>query len=105
MKFGSLAIVNGNEYLEFNRNHSGIEFSNSAFSSKCIILIKVPEKIKEHKLKYLYNPYHLFRMLNVGGLVTGKINALLSLLIFFYSKDSDEYKYHYLIKKALFTEK
>ena len=44
-------------------------------------------------------------MLNVGGLVTGKINALLSLLIFFYSKDPDEYKYHYLIKKALFTEK
>ena len=72
---------------------------------KCIILIKVPEKIKEHKLKYLYNPYHLFRMFNVGGLVTGKINALLSLLIFFYSKDPDEYKYHYLIKKALFTEK
>lgn len=34
MKFGSLAIVNGTEYLEFNRNHSGIEFSNSAFSSK-----------------------------------------------------------------------
>ena len=33
-KFCSLIIVKENEYLEFYRNYSGIEFSNSAFSSK-----------------------------------------------------------------------
>ena len=38
---------------------------------KYIILIKFLEKIKEHKLKCMYVSDHIFRMLVVGGLVTG----------------------------------
>ena len=61
----------------------------------------------ERNAKWPYIPDHPYRMLIVGGLGSGKTNALLDLInnqldndkIYLYAKDPYEAKYQYLIKK------
>ena len=61
----------------------------------------------EHNSKWPYIPDHPYRILIVGGLGSGKTNALLNLInnqpdidkIYLYAKDPYEAKYQYLIKK------
>ena len=61
----------------------------------------------EHNQKWPYIPDHVYRILIVGGSVSGKTNALLNLInnqpdidkIYLYAKDPYEAKYQYLINK------
>ena len=65
------------------------------------------ENKKEHSLNWPYIPDHPYRILIIGGLGTGKTNALLNLInnqqdiykIYLYAKDHYEDKYQYLINK------
>ena len=65
------------------------------------------ENIIEHNSKWPYVPDHPYRMLIIGGLGSGKTNALLNLInnqpdidkIYLYAKDPYEAKYQYLINK------
>ena len=60
-----------------------------------------------HKSKWPYIPDHSYRILIIGGLGSGKTNALLNLInnqpdidkTYLYAKDPYEAKYQYLIKK------
>ena len=66
----------------------------------------INENNEEHKEKWLYIPYHLYRILIIGGSGSGKRNTLLNLInkqkdidkIYLYAKDLSEPKYEYLIK-------
>ena len=64
----------------------------------------------EHNKKQSYIPDHLHRMLIIGGSGSGKTNALFHLIkdqdsdnlidqIYLYTKDLNELKYQFLIKK------
>ena len=61
-----------------------------------------------HNPKWPYIPDHKYRLLIVGGLGSGKTNALLNLIdnqpgideIYLYAKDPYEAKYQYLINKC-----
>ena len=61
----------------------------------------------EHNSKWPHIPDHAYRILIVGGLGSGKTNALLNLInhqpdidkIYLYAKDPYEAKYQYLINK------
>ena len=65
------------------------------------------ESKTDHNSKWPYISYHPCRILIVGGLGSGKTNALLNLInnhpdidkIYLYAKDSYEAKYQYLINK------
>ena len=65
------------------------------------------EKIVEHNSNSPYIPYHLYRILIMGGSGSGKTNTLLNLLnnqpdidkIYLYAKDPYEKKCQYLINK------
>ena len=65
------------------------------------------ENKTEHNSKWPYIPDHPKRTLIVGGLGSGKTNALLNLInnhpdidkIYLYAKDPFEGKYQYLINK------
>ena len=65
------------------------------------------ENIIEHNSKWHYVPDHPYRILIMGGSVSGKLNALLNLInnqpdidkIYLYAKDPYEKKYQYLINK------
>ena len=65
------------------------------------------ENIIEDNSKWPYIPDHPYRILIIGGSVSGKTNALLNLInnqpdidkIYLYAKDPYEAKYQYLIKK------
>ena len=65
----------------------------------------------KHNLKWPHIPDHPYRMLILGGSGTGKTNALLNLIkqqdsdnlvgkIYLYTKDLNESKYQFLIKKC-----
>ena len=65
-------------------------------------------KIKtEHSVGWPYIPDHLYRILIIGGSVSGKINAFINLInnesdidkIYLYTKDPYEAKYQFLINK------
>ena len=66
------------------------------------------EKKIEHNLKSPYIPDHPYRILIIGGSVSGKTNALLNFInnqldidkIYLYAKDPYEAKYQYLINKC-----
>ena len=66
------------------------------------------EKKIEHNLKSPYIPDHPYRILIIGGSVSGKTNALLNFInnqlhidkIYLYAKDPYEVKYQYLINKC-----
>ena len=65
------------------------------------------ENNKEHNEKWLFIPDHLYRILIIGGLESGKTNTLLELIkeqddidkVYLYAKDLSEPKYEFLIKK------
>ena len=65
------------------------------------------ENNKEHNEKWSYIPDHPYRILIIGGSVSGKTNALINLIneqnnidkIYLYARDLSEPKYEYLIKK------
>ena len=65
------------------------------------------ENKTEHNLKWPYIPDHSYRIWIIGGLGSGKANALLNLInnqpdideIYLYAKDSYEKKYQFSIKK------
>ena len=65
------------------------------------------ENKTEHNLKWPYIPDHSYRILIIGGLGSGKANALLNLInnqpdideIYLYAKDSYEKKYQFSINK------
>ena len=65
------------------------------------------ENIIEHNSKWPYIPDHPYRILIIGGSVSGKRNTLLNLInnqsdidkIYLYAKDPYEKKYQYLINK------
>ena len=67
------------------------------------------ENKTEHNSKWPHIPDHPYRILIIGGLRSGKTNALLNLInnqpdidkIYLYAKDSFESKYQYLIKKRV----
>ena len=67
---------------------------------------------KEHNKKWLYIPDHPYRILIIGGSVSGKTNVLLHLIkeqddidkIYLYAKDFSELKYEFLIKKREYAE-
>ena len=67
----------------------------------------VNENRIEHNKNWSYIPYHLYRILIIGGSESGKTNVLLNLMekqpdidkIYFYVKDPYEAKYQYLIHK------
>ena len=70
----------------------------------------INENNKERNKKCPYIPDHPYIMLMIGGLGSGKTNALLNLIkeqdsgnlidkIYFYAKDVSEPKHHVLIKK------
>ena len=60
---------------------------------------------KEHNIKWLYIPDHLYKILVIGGSGSGKTNTLLNLISQqndiekIYAKDLNEAKYEFLIKK------
>ena len=61
----------------------------------------IKEKIKEHNPNWPEIPGHPYRILMIGGFVSGKTNALLNLInhtpnidkIYLYAKDPFEEKY------------
>ena len=65
------------------------------------------ENKRKHDLNWSYIPDHPYRMLIIGGLGSGKTNALLNLInnqpdidkIYLYAKDPYEDKYQLLINK------
>ena len=65
------------------------------------------ENKTEHNLKWPYIPDHSYRILIIGGLGSGKANALLNLInnqpdideIYLYAKNSYEAKYQFSINK------
>ena len=68
------------------------------------------ENNKKHNEKWPYIPDHSYRIITIGGSVSGKTNALLNLIkeqdyhdvidkIYLYARDLSEPKYEYLIKK------
>ena len=65
------------------------------------------EKNKKHNIKWLFIPYHSYRILIIVGSGSGKTNTLLNLIrqqddidkICLYAKDLSEPKYEFLIKK------
>ena len=67
----------------------------------------VKENKTEHNKNSPYIPDHLYRILIIGGSVSGKTNVLLNLIenqpdidkIYLYGKDPYEAKYQYLINK------
>ena len=69
------------------------------------------ENKTEHNSKWPYIRDHPYRILIIGGLVTGKTNALLNLTnsqqdideIYLYAKDRYEAKYKFLINKRKST--
>ena len=66
----------------------------------------INENNEQHNKKWPYIPDHLYRILIIGGLGSGKTNILLNLInkqkdidkIYLYAKDLSEPKYEYLIK-------
>ena len=66
------------------------------------------ENNKEHNEKWSYIPDHPYRILIIGGSVSGKTNALINLIneqnnidkIYLYARDLSEPNYEYLIKKC-----
>ena len=62
---------------------------------------------KKHNEKWLYIPYHPYRIIIIGGSGSEKTNALINLIneqndidkIYLYERDLSEPKYEYLIKK------
>ena len=70
------------------------------------------EDIKEHNPKWSEIPDHPYRILIIGGSVSGKTNALLNLInnepdivkIYLYNKDPYEAKYQLLINKTESTK-
>ena len=67
------------------------------------------ENNKDHNSQWLYILDHPYRMLIIGGFGSGKTNALLNLIkeqsdlidkIYLYTKDLNEPKYQFLIKKC-----
>ena len=66
------------------------------------------ENNKEHNEKWPYIPDHPYRIIMIGGSVSGKKNTLINLIneqndidkIYLYARDSSEPKYGYLIKKS-----
>ena len=66
----------------------------------------VNENNKDHNKKCPYIPDHPYRMLITGGSASAKTNALLNLIkeqdsgkTYLYTKDLNEPKYQFLIKK------
>ena len=65
------------------------------------------ENNKEHNGKWPYIPDHPYKILIIGGSGSGKTNGLINLIneqhdidkIYLYSRDLNEPKYEYLIKK------
>ena len=65
------------------------------------------ENNKKHNKKWPYIPDHPYRIFVIGSSGSGKTNALLNLIkeqdnidkIYFYSKDLNEPKHEFLIKK------
>ena len=65
------------------------------------------ENKRKHNPKWPYIPDHPYRILIIGGLGSGKTNALLNLInkkpdidkIYLYTKDLNEPKYQFLINK------
>ena len=65
------------------------------------------ENKREHNSKWPHIPHHPYRILNVGGSGSGKINALLNLInnqqdinkVYLYAKESYDAKYQYLFNK------
>ena len=63
------------------------------------------ENNKEHNEKWSYIPDHPYRILIIGGSVSGKTNALINLIneqnnidkIYLYARDLSEPKYEYLM--------
>ena len=63
---------------------------------------------KKHNEKWPYIPYHLYRILIIGGSGSEKTNTLLNLIneqrdldkIYLYAKDLGESKYEHLIKNC-----
>ena len=70
------------------------------------------EDIKEHNPKWSEIPDHPYRILIIGGSVSGKTNALLNLInnepdivkIYLYNKDPYEAKYQLLINNTESTK-
>ena len=66
------------------------------------------ENNKEHNEKWPYIPDHPYRIIMIGGSVSGKKNTLINSIneqndidkIYLYARDSSEPKYGYLIKKS-----
>ena len=67
----------------------------------------VNENKTKHNENWPYSPDHPYRILIIGGSVSGKTNLLLNLIknqpdidkIYLYAKDQYEAKYQYLINK------
>ena len=67
----------------------------------------VNENKAKHNRNWPYIPDHPYRILIIGGLGSGKTNALINLIneqnnidkIYLYARDLSEPKYEYLIKK------
>ena len=65
------------------------------------------ENNKAHNEKWPFIPDHSYRIIIIGGSVSGKTNALLNLIteqndiekIYLYARDLSEPKYEHLIKK------
>ena len=69
------------------------------------------ENKTQHNSKWPYIPDHPYRILIIGGLGSGKTNALLNLInnqsnidkLSMYAKDPNEAKYQFLISKGKST--
>ena len=73
------------------------------------------ENNKKHNEKWPYIPDHPYRIITIGGSVSGKTNALLNLIkeqdyqdvidkIYLYARDLSEPKYQFLIKNVKMQE-
>ena len=65
---------------------------------------KTMQELSSHNLNWLYISDHSYRLLIIGGLGSGKANALLNLIttsqiLIKYAKDPYEAKYQFLINK------
>ena len=69
------------------------------------------ENNKDHNKKWLYIPNHWYRILIIGGFVSGKTSTLLRLVkeqddigkIFLFAKDLSKSKCQFLIKKHVYA--